>query len=450
MLSKEVCRTVHQYNKRRLSTEDMQKLLDIAADYEKVKSHVCRQYSGIGSLAKLYPGYIVQNEMTESGLRGELGLPSVYFYLAVFDALNDIKSQWARTKVKVQQLVGRNDNLTEEEKHYLRFLLKVNNAFTAVLNQKSMILPGELQKKQEELAAEVDTEKLNRYLCRQVRKYRIKGRERKGISSEEERGATGFSIAERAYRYGEKDGAKGIYISTKENRKRVFVPLTDSNQYKRQFYIRLYPDQGNLEIMTAVDVAVRSHRDYVEQVGLAMGMFTMLTTHEGHCYGGELGNLQTEYAEWIRQQTGSYNRNRNANSGRKKYNAKKNRLEERLHSYINQELNRFLRTEKPGIVYIVKMPRPKAGGINRKINHSVAMWQRGYIRKRLEQKCREQFVELVEVLGKDISNECSCCGAIGSRKAGIFTCAGCGHTGEEKTNTAGNVLKRGIEGKIIC
>ena len=285
MLSKEVCRTVHQYNKRRLSTEDMQKLLDIAADYEKVKSHVCRQYSGIGSLAKLYPGYTVQNEMTESGLRGELGLPSVYFYLAVFDALNDIKSQWARTKVKVQQLVGRNDNLTEEEKHYLRFLLKVNNAFTAVLNQKSMILPGELQKKQEELAAEVDTEKLNRYLCRQVRKYRIKGRERKGISSEEERGAAGFSRAERAYRYGEKDGAKGIYISTKENRKRVFVPLTDSNQYKRQLYIRLYPDQGNLEIMTAVDVAVRSHRDYVEQVGLAMGMFTMLTTHEGHCYG---------------------------------------------------------------------------------------------------------------------------------------------------------------------
>ena len=428
----------------------MRKLQEIAADYGKVKRYVCQRYSGIGSLSKLYPGYTVQNEMTASGLRGELGLPSVYFYLAVFEALGDIKGQWGRTKAKVQQLIGRNENLTEEEKHYLRFLLKVNNAFTAVLNQEPIVLSRELQKKQEELAVGVETEKLHRYLCRQVRKYQVKGRGQGKADSEESGGRTpGFSVAERAYRYGMQDGVGGIYISTKEMRRRVFVPLTDNNQYKRQLNIRLFPDEGKLEIMTAVDVTVRFHEDYTAQVGLAMGMFTMLTTQEGHQYGEELGVLQTEYAEWIRQQTKSYNRNRGENPGRKKYNAKKSRLEERLHSYINQELNRFLRTERPHTVYVVRMPRPKAGGINRKINHSVAMWQRGYIRKRLEQKCREQSVELVEVLGKDISVECSGCGAMGSRKTGIFTCEACGYTAGEKTNTAANVLKRGIEGKVV-
>jgi len=424
----------------------MRKLQEIAADYDKVKDYVCQRYGGIGSLSKIYPGYTVQNEMTESGLRARLGLPSVYFYLAVFDALGDIRGRWAKTKVKILQLVGRNANLTEEEKHYIRFLLKVNNAFTAVLNEEQATLPKEIRKKQEELASRVDAEKLHRYLRRQVRKYQVKARGQDRTSA-----PASFTVAERAYRYGEKDDSRGIYIATKENRKRIFVPLTDGNQYKRQLQVRLYPDKGSLEIMTAVDVTVHPHEDYEGVTAVAMGMFIMLTTQDGHRYGEELGTLQTGYAEWIRQQAGTYSRNRADNPGRKKYNAKKSRLEERLHSYINQELNRFLRTEKPGTVYIVKMPGSGKGGVSRKVNQSVSMWQRGYIRKRLEQKCREQSVELVEVLGRDISRKCSNCGAIGSgsRKDGTFQCSICGYRAEEKTNTARNVLKRGMAGLTI-
>ena len=92
---------------------------------------------------------------------------------------------------------------------------------------------------------------------------------------------------------------------------------------------------------------------------------------------------------------------------------------------------------------MVKLPRPKAGGANKKINHSMAQWQRGYIRRRLMQKCKEQSVELIEVLGKDISRECSSCGAAGKKSEGTFTCPACGYEAEEKTNTARNVKKRG-------
>ena len=169
----------------------------------------------------------------------------------------------------------------------------------------------------------------------------------------------------------------------------------------------------------------------------------MLTTDEGHRYGDDLGRYQIEYADWIREQTRIYNRNRSENPGRKKYRAKKKRMEEQLHSYINQELNRFLREEKPKVIYIVKLPKPQAGGMNKKINHSMAQWQRGYIRKRMLQKCKEQTVEVVEVLGKDISKECSNCGAIGKKEKGEFICSQCGYRSEEKTNTARNVKKRG-------
>lgn len=436
MLPDTVCKTVHQYNKETVSPGNMEKLLQIAEDYKKVKNYVYLRYGGIRSLSKLYPGYAIQNEMTRSSLRDDLELPSVYFYMAIFDALGDIKTQWSRTKRKVLESVSRNERFSMEEKHYLRFLIKVSNAFEAVLNQKPVKLPEKMQKTYEELAAQINAEKLHRYLCRQTRKYHVK---------QHTDMADGFYLTERAYRYGD----NGIYISTKEKRKRVFVPLTDHNQYRRQFYIKLYPEQGNIVIHVPVDVAVRHHRDYLSQIGVSMGMYTMLTTDAGHRYGEEFGRRQQEYAEWIRQQTIRYSRNRKNNPGRKKYAAGKRRLTEKMHSYVNQELNRFLQTEKPKVIYLAKLPKPQAGGMDKKINYSVSQWQRGYIRKRLIQKCREQSVEMVEVFGKGISSECSSCGAVGKKQKGWFFCPACGYGEEEKTNTARNARKRGNAATVI-
>lgn len=425
-----ICKTVRQYSRGSISAEDMKKLQEIAGNYKQVKNYVYARFGGIGSLSKIYPGYTVQNEMTESGLRENLGLPSVYFYLAVFDALGDIKSQWTKTKAKVQELLNKNERLSEEEKHYLRFVIKTNNAFESVLNQQPIHLPKRIQSAYDELASQVDTEKLHRYLCRQVRKYHLKQH-----TDKEE----GFTLSERAYRYGD----HGIYISIKEKRKRIFIPLTDNNQYQCQIRVKLNPAENSVEIHVPIYVSVRKHEDYTKRIGLSAGIFTMLTTDEGHCYGEELGKYQTRYAEWIQEQSRIYNQNRADNPGRKKYNAKKNRLTEQMHSYINHELNRFLQEEKPEIVYVVKLPGQLAGGVSRKINQSVSLWQRGYIWKRLSQKCREQSVELVEVWGKDISRECSCCGAAGKKEDGVFICEACGWQAEEKINTARNARKRG-------
>lgn len=430
MSSHTICKTIHQYNKLPISTEEMEKLLEIAEAYRKVKNYVYIRFGGIGGLSKIYPGYTAQNEMTKSGLRLKLKMPSAYFYLAVFDALGDIKSQWTRTKSKILELINKNENFTADEKHYLRFLLKVSNAFEQVLIGREIRLKKEIDEQYTLLAEKIDTGKLHRYLCRQVRKYHVKQHTEK---------AEGFSISERAYRYAD----HGIYISIKEKRKRIFIPLTDNNRYKTQLYISLYPEKCNIEIKVPLYVSVQKFEDYTRQVGIAMGMYTMLTTDEGHCYGEELGRYQIAYADWLRIQARSYSLNKEQNPGREKYKSKRRKLQEQLHNYINHELNQFLQTEKPESIYIVKLPKPQAGGMNKEINNSVTKWQRGYIRKRLEQKCKEQSVEIVEVLGKDISNECSRCGKIGQKSEGRFVCPACGYDIQEKVNTARNVKKRG-------
>lgn len=431
MSSDTTYRTVYQYNKELISKENMEKLMEIADDYRKVKNYVYQRYGGIRSLAKIYPGYTVQNEMTISELREQLGLPSVYFYLAIFEALGDIKAQWTHVKDQITKNINANSNLTAEEHHYLSYVIKVNPCFQAIILEQEVKLEGEFQEKFSQLRSEINEEKVNRYLCRQVRKHS------KRMHTDK---ADGFAITERAYRYGE----HGIYITVKEKRKRIFVLLTDGNQYKKQLYISLRPEECGIVIRIPLEIQVKQHKTYNKQIGLAIGMMHMLVTDSGCIYGDEYGKYQYQLNEYVRQGARNYRRNRKNNPGRKKYYAGKKRLEAGLHTYINKEINRLLKEEKPKIIYIPKLPPISNVGINKKINYSVGMWQRGYIRRRLMQKCQEQSIALVDVFGKDISNECSSCGQIGTKKDGLFNCSSCGAEMLERTNAARNVLKRGM------
>ena len=131
--------------------------------------------------------------------------------------------------------------------------------------------------------------------------------------------------------------------------------------------------------------------------------------------------------------------------GRKKYKARKAKLDAKLETYINQEINRMLEQEKPKIIYLPKLPGNSQGGYNRKINYSIGIWKKGLIKERLQQKCTQHAIEIVEVFGKGISTECSNCGAEGKYSKDTFFCSNCGYEMDKKINAAKNALKRGRE-----
>lgn len=402
MPSSTVCKAVHQYNSAPVSEADMKKLVEIAKDYSTVKNYVYQRYGGIKSLPKLYPGYTVQNEMTASGLRASLGLPSVYFYLAVFDALGDIKNQWTQAKSRIEKCIRENENLTSEDRHYLRFVMKQSDCLEAILLKKELQLPEDWEKSFQKVRTGVEENHLNQYLRRQVR------RQLKKLQTDS---AYTFSVGERAYLYDD----HGIYLAAKEKGKRIFIPLTDNNHYTRQLTVRLFPEEGNIIIHVPVEMRVRQHADYQREIGLAMGIRTMFVTDENHIYGERYREYQYALSEYVREGNIRYRRNKDTNPGRKKYMAGRQKLEEALHTYINAEINRMLRTEKPAVIYLPKLPQSSKAGVNKKINSSVSLWQKGYVRSRLIQKCREQSISLVEVFAKDISRVCSQCGSIGEK-----------------------------------
>ena len=430
MANRTITKTVRQYSAAPVPPDTMGKLQAVADGYCAVKNYVYQRYGGIRSISKLYPVYTIQNEMTKSGLRQALGLSGASFYPAVFEALVDLRNHWDKEKGVVGKRVRENGAFSDADRHYLRFLLSIDRIFVAVLNRQSFEVSEKIRERYEELSRSVDAPRLENYLRRQIRK--IHARPKTGA-------ADSFVATMDGYRYAD----HGIYLATTERRKRVFIPLTDNNRYTRQIEVRLFPEDRRIELRVPIEMRIREHADYRAEVGLAMGMKVMLTTHEGHTYGEDIEKYQQNLTVWMREEHDKYQKNRLANPGRKKYAAEKRRREGHLHSYINKELHRLLRTEKPRIVCIMKFPQGNRRYGEASVSYSIRSWQRGYIRRQLMQKCRENAVELVEVFGKDIGTECSRCGGTGTREGGIFSCP-CGYSVPEKQNVAQNAKKRGL------
>lgn len=425
-----IYKTVYQHNQNPITQTDMERLKEIATDCRNVKNYVYDRYSGIHSLSKLYPGYTIQNEMTKSGLRERLGLPSAYFYLAIFDALGDIKSQWTRVKKQVKENIKANPNLSPEDRHYLRFVVSQSQCFEKILTGREIELTAEWRKTYDELRRQTDSHRMDQYLRRQVRRHMKKSHTET---------ANGFAVSPKAYRYAD----HGIYLTMKERKKRLFIPLTDNNRYERQIDIRLYPEEGRITIGVPMEIKPKHPAGYSGELGLAVGLRSMFVTNSGVSYGDRYLTYQSAVTDYVRERLPRHRQNVQNNPGRKKYDAGKARLEQALHAYVNAEINRLLAVEKPERVYIPKLPGNSKAGVDGRTNATVSMWQRGFIKQRLAQKCRERSIDLVEVFAKGISTECSICGAEGKKEDGLFCCAFCGLQMAERENTAKNVLYRG-------
>ncbi len=373
-----VRKIVRQYNALPLPDEDMDKLLTVAQEYRKVKNYIYQRYSGIKNLAKVYQGYTIQQELLHDPFRKTVNLPTIYVVLAINEALGNIKARWTGIRQQVQKNISQHPTLNDEEKHYLRYVLKMPQLLASILNRKAVELPEAFKK---------DNRTLNNYLCRQVRKSmpaRITTRE-----------SLCFSIPPKSgYRYKN----QGIYISTAIPRKRVFIPLTDKNTYDRELKLILKPSVAGVEIQIPIEVKTKATAS-TKTIGVTIGWHSMLVTNEGHEYGKDFGKYQqklavlTRHQHHIKVQPGS-------TPGQKKYLSKRYRLEEQLHSYINHVINVMLDTEEPGIIHIPKMPPAQSRDGNKYRNHSLNLWQRGYIRKRLKLKCELRGIEVQEIYGK--------------------------------------------------
>ena len=264
-----ITKTVWQYSEP-LPEETMEFLKGIALDYSKVKNYIYKRYSGIRSLNRLTPAFDIMTEVRRSGLRTELQLPSAYFAPAVIDAVADIKGMWGMLEKKIGTLITANENLSDEDRMYLRTVMRLNKIYAAVLGNEDYEMPRKTK------GLDIDVKRLNSLLCRLTRKHLAKLE----VSSTDY-----FCIESNGYTY--RDGS--IYIVSRTPKQRIELPLRDSNICRRQ--IRLCIRQNYAVLALPVEVKIKKHKDYSNTIYIHIGYQDMFTLSNGNVYGQSLGGM---------------------------------------------------------------------------------------------------------------------------------------------------------------
>lgn len=419
-----------------LPQETMDFLRGIAEDYAKVKGSVYERYSGIASLGQLASIYDIMTQMRHCGLREQLGLPSVYYELAVRDAVTDIKGMWGMLKNKIRTLISANENLGDDDRLYLRTVLRLDSVYAAILNRAEYPMP------EKAAGLAIDTEHLNNLLRRLTRRYLVKP-----VTSGK---AYSFCVSPGGYSYRDGD----LCLVSRVPRKRVKIPLKDGRTCDRQ--LRICIRQSDAAIALPVNRKMRRHEDYKNIIFVHLGYREMCTLSTGKIYGEDLGELAAAKSERLMEKNRERGRMRSSyrkslaegdrkkaadieanNLGGVKYDRRKKKEQAQIESYINAGINRMLETEKPGTIVTTKpvtihKKKPGYRQANRKHTES----PQGYVRRRLLQKCETNGITLVEISSKGTGSICSSCGAEGKRLAAGFVCENCGFQSSVALNGA--------------
>lgn len=435
-----VTKTIWQYSMP-LPEETMVFLRGIAADCCKVKNYVYRKYSGVKNLSNLTPVYNILNEMRHCGLREQLNLPVVYYELAIADAVTNIKCNWGTVKNKVGECITANENLSEGDKIYLRTVLKMNGVYAAILNRQEYEMPRNAA------GLDIDVKRLNNLLCRLTRRY---------LTQPKTEGTDTFRVSPNGYSY--KDGA--MRIVCRVPRKRISIPLRDNRTFDRQIQIQIR--QNDVALAVPVEAKVKKHQDYMNTIYIYIGNKDMFTLSNEHIYGASLEELTNPETERLskknRERRKMYRAHEQSaedgdtkkvanieanNLGRLKYDRQKEKEKVRTTTFINSEINRMIKDEKPVRIVITKpVTKNKTKIYSKSANRKLARSFNGYIRERLAYKCKVHSIELVEISSKYTGQICSACGTEGKRQGKEFVCESCGLKTTIALNSARNIEQR--------
>lgn len=442
---KTVEKTVKQYS---LEIENFEEFKIIAERYTTVKNYVTSRYSGINSihLLKNYKSEIRDKWTKKSGnFAAQFKLPARYWKMALDEAISNINSMWSNCKNRIKEAVNKNENLTDSEKHYIRYVLKADLIFQKILQKKPFDKTEKLN------GLQIREKYIHNLICRYTRRY-------KGSIPYSHKSRS-FMIDADMYDYLSKEGG-ALEISGLTPRKRILVNLKDNNVHKGNLRIVLQ-DNKTLEIHRVKNIVAKEQSDKVYELAIDKGYTSLFATSSDKEYGEKLGELLTKETErlnnvnakrnkiWAQiktcEEAGDFKkveRIRENNFGKIKYNRQKRRFDEFTKSYINHSIYKMLDVEKPTIIICEELNFTSwYKKISKTQKRKLSRWVKGYIQERLEYIASLRQIKIEKINPAYTSQICHKCGQFGIRKNKVFTCPDCGEI-DADINAAHNIKDR--------
>ena len=439
--------------KQQSYTRDIEEIREIAKRYQSAKNYFYSRYSGIKSLNKIDSHRKeIRDILVKEKICDMFGLPARYWKIALDEVISNIKSNWSNTKERIKVAITNNNNLSKEEQHYLRYILKSNELLYSILNREDF---KELKGLSE---IEINNDRkpyLLNLLRRYVRKYKNKISKSTDLRS--------FQIDADMYEYIYKEDGLYIEIAGLKPRKRILFKLKDHYRYRGNLNIILDKHDNFIKIHKGLSVDEKSlNNDYTEIIGVDKGYTKMLSCSNGIEYGIKLGKMLSKRTEELNKKNkirnklytlakkyteeGNDKKAQNIlknNLGYKKKDRQTRKFKARVESYINHEINVFIKDSKPkevvkeDLTFTTKKRDKKSKAYNRKMSQ----WVKGVLDDRLEYKLQYNGIKVTDINASYTSQVCNKCGRFGIRDNDLFTCPHCG-TMDANINASKNILKR--------
>lgn len=430
-------------------------ILLIGTIQRNIKNYVWSRYSGIGSLLK-QSGWTIRDELIQEDLLSKK-ITKTFSRTAIEKSASTIKSNWTRTKKSVKKAIAQNENLTEDDKHYLFLCLKHTPTLYNILNYKKIDYTIDYLKD-----LKVDVHRLNNLLRRYIRRYKTKAHTNK----------SNVILPSSLYKFnpsnneftltGKKRNSK-VKITLIGNIPKLKGPLElVKNQKSNQYYLHVPLDRIiNKKKMT----------DKSEILGLDVGITDLITLSNGSIYGANSAelfyNLSDNLVNKNRSRIFAYKRElekrivieqdqskksileqklRNLeenNLGFKKRSSKIGKYKSRIASHINHELNKMIKEED--IEEIVREDLTWSSNkknVSKKQQNRFSTWSKGILLERLSVKLAEKGIKETIVNPAYTSQVCCKCNHLGNRKGKEFKCSNCNISIDADFNASINIKKR--------
>ena len=430
-------------------------ILLIGTIQRNIKNYVWSRYSGIGSLLK-QSGWTIRDELIQEDLLSKK-ITKTFSRTAIEKSASTIKSNWTRTKKSVKKAIAQNENLTEDDKHYLFLCLKHTPTLYNILNYKKIDYTTDYFKD-----LKVDVHRLNNLLRRYIRRYKTKAHTNKA----------NVILPSSLYKFNPCNNE--FTLTGKKRNSKVKITLIGNvpklkgtlelvkNQKSNQYYLHVPLDRIiNKKKMT----------DESEILGLDVGITDLITLSNGSIYGANSAelfyNLSDNLVNKNRSRLFSYKqklekrivieqdqskksileqklRNLEENNfGFKKRSSKIGKYKSRIVSHINCELNKMVKEED--IEEIVREDlnwSSKKKNVSRKQRNRFATWSKGVLLERLSVKLAERGIKETIVNPAYTSQVCCRCNHLGFRKGKEFKCSNCNLSIDADFNASINIKKR--------
>ena len=430
-------------------------ILLIATSQRNIKNYVWSRYSGIGSLLK-QSGWTIRDELIQEDLLSKK-ITKTFSRTAIEKSASTIKSNWTRTKKSVKKAIAQNENLTEDDKHYLFLCLKHTPTLYNILNYKKIDYTTDYFKD-----LKVDVHRLNNLLRRYIRRYKTKAHTNKA----------NVILPSSLYKFNPCNNE--FTLTGKKRNSKVKITLIGNvpklkgtlelvkNQKSNQYYLHVPLDRIiNKKKMT----------DESEILGLDVGITDLITLSNGSIYGANSAelfyNLSDNLVNKNRSRLFSYKqklekrivieqdqskksileqklRNLEENNlGFKKRSSKIGKYKSRIVSHINCELNKMVKEED--IQEIVREDlnwSSKKKNVSRKQRNRFATWSKGVLLERLSVKLAERGIKETIVNPAYTSQVCCKCNHLGNRKGKEFKCLNCSISIDADFNASINIKER--------